>query len=291
MTEITDKRVLFTENKVEVLTLPELKRTINAEDIGGLSRTKPVPHFKMVEDLLGILTESGQVPVVENMYIGRSSGTKLIKQVEQQHRVDKVLDAWLLDRITGKISLPSLRKPDMTSVIAFSYHDKGIDVAFGQNVHDCSNMCIYGSNLMSTYGANKNVDYDKMLTSFKQWCTQLEAMSDHDMAIIERLQETVISGTDMVNFIGKMEIAAVAANIGIKTMAPLNVTQVGEVTKELLKKAPTMFHEDSRTTLWNFYNNFTAVLKGDKSDIVTLLTDTRNIGELILDAFKVERNN
>jgi hypothetical protein len=291
MIEETAKRVLFVENKVEVLTLPELKRTINAEDIGGLRRTAPVPHFKLIDDLNDILTKAGQAPVVENIYIGKSPGTKLIKQVEQQHGIEKVLDAWLLDRITGKISLPSLSKPDMTSVIAFSYHDKGIDVAFGQNVHDCSNMCIYGSNLMSTYGANKNVDYDKMLTAFSQWCTQLEAMSERDMAIIERLQSTQISGKDMVNFIGKMEIAAVAANIGIKTMAPLNVTQVGEVTKSLLHKEPTMFHEDTRTTLWEFYNNFTYVLKADKSDIVSLLTDTRNIGELILDAFKVERSN
>ena len=282
-----NKRQLFVENKTEVITLPELKRTVNAEDIGGLSRTRPVPHFKLIDDLNSILTEAGQAPVLDHMYIGRSQGTKLIKQIEQQHGVEKVLDAWLLDRLTGKIMLPSLSNKTTGAAIAFSYHDKGIDVAFGQDVHDCSNMCIFGSNLMSTYGSGKNVDYDKMLTSFKQWCTQLEAMSEADIAIINAMQSKTITGTDMVNFIGKMEIAAVAANIGIKQIAPLNVTQVGEVTKGLLRKDNKMFHEDNKSTLWDFYNNFTYVLKGDKSDIITLLTDVKNVGELILSSFSI----
>jgi hypothetical protein len=179
----------------------------------------------------------------------------------------------------------------MTSTIAFSYHDKGIDVAFGQNVHDCSNMCIYGSNLMTTYGANKNVDYDKMLTSFAQWCTQLEAMTESDLKVIKQLQDTIINGKDMVNFIGKIEIAAVAANMGIKTIAPLGVSQVSEVTRGLLQKDNNIFREDREQSLWDFYNAFTYVLKGDKSDIVTLLSDTRNIGELILSAFNIEKLN
>ena len=129
-----DKRQLFVENKTEVITLPELKRTVNAEDIGGLSRTRPVPHFKLIDDLNSILTEAGQAPVLDHMYIGRSQGTKLIKQIEQQHGVEKVLDAWLLDRLTGKIMLPSLSNKTTGAAIAFSYHDKGIDVAFGQDV-------------------------------------------------------------------------------------------------------------------------------------------------------------
>lgn len=187
--------------------------------------------------------------------------------------------------------LPSLHNHNTSACIAFSYHDKGIDVAFGQNVHDCSNMCIYGSNLMSTYGTNKNVDYDKLLTSFTQWCSQLEAMSEKDLAIINAMQSKKITGKDMVNFIGKMEIAAVAANIGLKNIAPMNVTQVGAVTQSLLKKDNNIFREDNEGTLWDFYNNFTAVLKGDKSDIVSLLTDTRNIGDLILSAFEISALN
>lgn len=68
-TNITDKRTLFIDNKVEVLTLPELKRTINAEDIGGLQRTKPVPHFKMIEDLTSILKDAGQAPQIDHISI------------------------------------------------------------------------------------------------------------------------------------------------------------------------------------------------------------------------------
>lgn len=285
--ELLVSRKLFTDNsKTEIISLEELKRTINAEDIGGLSRTRPVTHFSFIDSLLTEVRTVNASAEVQNIYIGKSPGTKLIKQVEAQYG-EKALDAWLLDRITGKISLVGIEGADYKPVIAFSYHDKGLEIAYGQDVNDCSNLCIYGSNRMFTYGSGKNVDYDKMLTSFKQWCTVLPAMAEADAKIINKMREAIVTGPEMVRTIGKMLIIANAANMGKRVVAPLNVTQVSDITRGLLKKDEHIFADHSATTLWNFYNAMTYVMKPERSDMVTLLEDVNNISNMFVDQFNL----
>mgnify|MGYP001595893207 CR=1 FL=1 len=286
MTEIISRKLFTDNNKTETISLSELKRTINAEDIGGLSRTRPVTHFSFIDTLLAEVQTVNPTAEVNNIYIGKSPGTKLIKQVEAQFG-EKALDAWLLDRITGKITLLDKNDMDYHPVIAFSYHDKGLEIAYGQNVNDCANLCIFGSNRMFTYGSGKNVDYDKMVTSFKQWCTILPAMAEEDARIINKMREITVTGPDMVKTIGKLLIIANAANMGKRVVAPLNVTQVSDVTRGLLKKDEQMFADHSSCSLWDFYNAMTYVIKPERSDMVTLLEDVNNISNMFVEQFNL----
>jgi hypothetical protein len=287
-------RQLFIDKtkKVEILTLDELKRTINAEDVGGLSRTRPVHHSRsetskegFIDDIMDILITAGYKPEIEHIYVANSPGTKLIKRIEEQFGEEKVLEAWLLDRITGKIILKELSNEEMTACICFSYHDKGLEIAFGNNVWDCSNMCIFGSNVIRTYGPNKISEYKDFLDVFREWSTNLEAMNKADQEIITAMKESFVTGDDMLWFIGKLLACAVASNSGLKVIAPLNVTDVSSVTRGLLDMKVTIFAPENTITLWQFYNCLTYVCKADSSDIISLLTDVMEIGNMVRKEF------
>jgi len=285
--ETTTNRQLFVKERVEVLTLEELKRTVNARDIGTQSRTRPVAHFQFIEDIMKILTDAGQMPQLDHIYCAKSSGTKIIPRIEESMQMEKVLEAWILDKVTGKIMIPALSDEMVQCCIAFSYHDKGLDLAFGTDVRDCTNMCIYGSNILHTYGSKKDVNYERMMQVLKEWSTRLPEMHRNDMEIIGKMMKVNVTGWEMVRFLGKLMVLAVESNMGMKVVAPLNVTQVGEVTRGVITKKGEKFYEGPDCTLWEFYNFMTFVMKGDKADITTLLTDIASLGNMMCKEYKI----
>jgi hypothetical protein len=70
-------------------------------------------------------------------------------------------------------------------------------------------------------------------------------------------------------------------------VAPLNITQVSEVTRGIILKRGEKFYEGPECTLWEFYNFMNFVMKGDRADITTLLTDIASIGNMMLSEYKV----
>lgn len=289
--ENTNERILF-ENKnikVETLSLEELSQTVIAHVDIQKSRTTPVAHFEFIQKIMEILTAAGRNPKLDHIYASNTGGTTAIRNIEEEKGLPKILCSWLLRKITGKIMIDKLGDEEMTSCIAFSYHDKGIDLAYGHNVHDCSNMSIFGSNVLHTYGAGKNVSYETMLEVFTEWCNKMDEMHKKDMLIIAAMKGKKIKGGGMLKFMGKLLSLAVGFNIGMKVVAPLNVTQCGEVTKGILSKDPNLFNEDNEITLWEFYNFMTFVMKGDKADITSLLTDIVALGNMMVEEYHLEK--
>lgn len=289
--ETTTNRQLFVKERVEVLTLEELKRTVNARDIGTQSRTRPVAHFQFIEDIMKILTDAGQMPQLDHIYCAKSSGTKIIPRIEESMQMEKVLEAWILDKVTGKIMIPALSDEMVQCCIAFSYHDKGLDLAFGTDVRDCTNMCIYGSNILHTYGSKKDVNYERMMQVLKEWSTRLPEMHRNDMEIIGKMMKVNVTGWEMVRFLGKLMVLAVESNMGMKVVAPLNVTQVGEVTRGVITKKGEKFYEGPDCTLWEFYNFVTFTMKPSSSDISSLLVNIASFGNMIIEEYKIKLDN
>ena len=138
-------RILFDKKeRFEILTLEELTKTnIPHTDIQR-SKTTPVAHYELIEDLMKVLRDAGQEPILDHIYVTNQGGSTALRNIEEQYGgIKNILESWILKKVTGKIMIPSLAGPDMQCCLAFAYHDKGIDVAFGHDIRDCFNMCIF----------------------------------------------------------------------------------------------------------------------------------------------------
>lgn len=290
-TNVPAIRLLFNnKERVETLTLDELKKTNIAHADLQRSRTTPVAHYELIDTLMVILTEAGQNPVLDVIYATNQGGSTALRNIEEQYGNQKnILQAWLLRKITGKIFVPRLETEEMKVSIAFAYHDKGIDVAFGHDVSVCSNMSIFGSHILHTYGQNQNVDYEKLIDTVKVWANNLDKMAEEDIIIINNMMATSITKEKAQEFLGKLLLLANAANMNKPVVAPLNVTQVSEVSRGLLNSDYDIFGSTESYSLWNFYNDMTEVLKAGNSDISTLLTDVTEIGNMIVNEFDLSR--
>ena len=287
MSEI--KKLFNNKEKFEIVTLEDLKRTNVAWADMQRSKTTPVAHYELIDSLQQILKDAGQEPELDHIYVTNQGGSTALRNIEEQHGEKNILEAWLLRKVTGKIKLPNLMDGESGCAIAFAYHDKGIDVSFGQNVHDCSNMCIFGSNVLHTYGKYQNVNYEKMLSIVNDWAQNAEQLRKNDLALIQSMKMITVTSEQMLQFTGKLLVLANAVNMGKKAVAPLNVTSVSEVVRGLLKDNEEVFRSGNTLTLWQFYNYMTAIMKADHNqDITTLLTDIVNLGNMMVHEFSVQ---
>lgn len=286
-------RQLFDKKeKYETLTLSELKKTNIAWADLERSKTTPVAHYELIDKIMDVLTKAGQEPILEHIYATNQAGSTPMRNLEEQYGgVKNILQAWLLRKITGKIYIPRLDHPELRSCIAFSYHDKGIDVAFGQDVRDCTNMSIFGSHILHTWGAGQNTDYKILMETLEKWAANFDKMTEEDRYVIREMQKIKITSERMHQFVGKLLLLANASNSGMKSaIAPVNVSQCSEISKGILMGGQ-IFIPGMERSLWDFYNDITFVMKANRdtsqSDITSLLTDVSELGNMMMHEFGI----
>lgn len=275
-------------NGVQTLELEQLKKTVTTVDIGGhMPSTRPVNHFDMIEQVMNIFDKTPFGAKIDKITAVSGTKEKYAKRIPKLQAIhgDYNVEAVMLDRLVVSILFDNLKGKTTGSAIALSYTDKGIQVSYGQNVWACDNMCIFGQNMLTTFGNNKT-SYENILQIMNGWAGKLQAKHDFDINILSQMRETEVSPEAVINMIGKLSINANAFNIGKDVFAPLNVSQVNELARSAYKE---VFESDriAPANVFELYNLGTEMLKPDRVDTPVLLTSVRDFGQFIMDEFKI----
>mgnify|MGYP003647729081 FL=1 len=154
--------------------------------------------------------------------------------------------------------------------IGISIQEKGITLAYGLNVNVCSNMLVFGSNILKTFGRNKtsyeemiNTIYKKFNESFIWNNMKYKYLSLADSNLTEKGVK-LLTG-ELMSF---AEEAITSKN---RNLAVLNVSQILNV----LRKSRTVTYAsnpDSGETLsvWDFVQWTTDALKPEYNDLTSI---------------------
>lgn len=279
-------------NVIEI-SLQQLRQTSGLSDFDGkMPKTRSVEHFQLIDDLSEILDKNNLVPTVENIFVSKSDSKRIMKLDPDRLGL---LPSWLFQRLVSRINVTSLGDEKSHTSIAIAYNTNGMSIAWGQNVRVCQNMNIFGDTIMYTYGSgsNKVQEYEKIKQIFNEWCLGAEAKRAFDLEVYKKMQEiTLNKGNDIRQFIGDMHLDAVkTAYIDAKVHAPLNIGQLSEFSKQYLNDfgipTPGVDIENDFINLHDLYQVGTAILKPNKTDIVTIWDDVRNWGNNLITKFKL----
>lgn len=267
----------FTENKVEYLTLDELKQTINEHNTGS----KPfngILHTEFYDRTIDILERNRVNYVVDNIAATDSKnrimpGVSVIPAFEAQYGKG-ALETHLLRRVFGKITFPDYADEGHGSGIALNFHQSGLEMAYGNNVWVCSNLNIYGQNFVRTYGEN-SVHRDKMFEVMENWIHKLDDFRKNDLRVIECMQETrVVNGHAVIGLL--LEEAVKQAYIDSKHDAPLNIGQCSVFTRNVLKDYKEVLN--APISVYSMQNIASNIIKPHNSGATDLLLQGNSIG-------------
>ena len=284
------------EETVKDISLGLLEQSLMIRDAKGQPpKNRPIQTWELIQEIETLCTEAKLNVSVEHIYVTRAGSNPIINRGEKElyKNGDNIpIEKWLFSRVAMQMFIHHKEDLDSKTAIVFSYHDKGLQIAMGQHVHVCSNMCIFGDNTMYTFGPDR-MPFDKIMDVLKGWIGDFEKKRAEDLQMIEQMRNFVLDDSNLEDFfdamVGRLYRNAIAQAYHKGTEGVFNVSQCSSFVQHFENEWKNKCEEFRQAvengedspkdpvrfcmTLWEIYNWGTQVIKPEGNDI-SMIYDT-----------------
>ena len=287
----------FDTAKVQSLTLEQLERTHKENDCFG-NPLKGIYHYALLQQLIAMCNEQNYNVEVYDLFAAQNKdrntpGVVLLPQVETQFG-ERAVEAHILRRVFANIRLTDFDDENNTTNLAIAFHQKGIQVGFGNMVKICHNQCMLSpSQYISSYsekgtGKGNGVSIPQILDTVKSWLLDARHIVVTEREKIERMQAIECNAQQLFTLIGMLTALRVKCDtheteIKENRTYPLNQAQISKFTESLLLK----YHREQKVTVWDVYNAATDLYKANSMDIPALLPQNRAMVSFLDEQFNL----
>lgn len=186
----------FDISKVQTLTLEQLARTEKENDYNG-SPLMGIYHFQLIQQVQEMCAARGYKAEIWDLFAAnnkdrRAPGVSRLPQKEEKYG-ERAIEAHILRRVFCNIRLRDLDKGEgddaITTNLAISFHQKGIQVGIGRNVVICHNQCMLNrEQYAATYkdGRTPAVALNDIMERISIWLDNLRNITAEDDEKIEK---------------------------------------------------------------------------------------------------------
>lgn len=262
----------FDISKVQTLTLEQLARTEKENDYNGRP-LMGIYHFQLIQQIQEMCAERGYKAEIWDLFAAnnkdrRAPGVSRLPQKEEKYG-ERAIEAHILRRVYCNIRLYDLDKGEgddaITTNLAISFHQKGLQVGIGRNVVICHNQTMLNrEQYAATYkdGRTPGTALNEMIAKIGVWLDDLRNITADDDEKIEKMKRRVISAQEMFTIIGMLTSLRVASETKFKAIRnnntiPLNQAQISRITEKMM----LAYQDRGKVTAWDFYNAATDMYK------------------------------
>lgn len=262
----------FDISKVQTLTLEQLARTEKENDYNG-NPLMGIYHFQLIQQVQEMCAERGYRAEIWDLFAAnnkdrRAPGVSRLPQKEEKYG-ERAIEAHILRRVYCNIRLYDLDKGEgddaITTNLAISFHQKGLQVGIGRNVVICHNQTMLNrEQYAATYkdGRTPGIALNEMIAKIGVWLDDLRNITADDDEKIEKMKRRVISAQEMFTIIGMLTSLRVASETKFKAIRnnntiPLNQAQISRITEKMM----LAYQDKGKVTAWDFYNAATDMYK------------------------------
>ena len=284
-TTLNNKFFDFEKAKVQTLTLDQLERTHKENDVYG-NPLRGIYHYALLNEIIGMCKEQSYNVEVYDLFAAQNKdrntpGVVLLPQVETQYG-ERAVEAHILRRVFANIRLTNFDDEEKTTNLAVAFHQKGIQVGFGNMVKICHNQCMLSpTQYIATYsekgtGRGNGVTIPEVLDTVKSWLIDARHIIVTEREKIEKMQSIQVDAQQLFLLIGMLTALRVKCDtheseIKETRVYPLNQAQISKFTESLLLR----YHRNQNVTVWDIYNAATDLYKANSMDIPALLPQNR----------------
>ena len=262
----------FDISKVQTLTLEQLARTEKENDYNG-NPLMGIYHFQLIQQVQEMCAERGYKAEIWDLFAAnnkdrRAPGVSRLPQKEEKYG-ERAIEAHILRRVYCNIRLYDLDKGEgddaITTNLAISFHQKGLQVGIGRNVVICHNQTMLNrEQYAATYkdGRTPGIALNEMIAKIGVWLDDLRNITADDDEKIEKMKRRVISAQEMFTIIGMLTSLRGASETKFKAIRnnntiPLNQAQISRITEKMM----LAYQDRGKVTAWDFYNAATDMYK------------------------------
>ena len=279
------KEQLFIDDKIttEELELADLRRTIKMQDQKGLSKILPIEHYEVFDRVIDNLTNNRLNVQPDLVYAAGGRYAKVTKKVEELMGLEKITDSYWLQKVVGSVSIMDYQNDESIAKVAISYSPEGVFLAYGQMIRVCKNLSVLGS---PNFIDLSRIGLDKAMQIVQAWAITHAEKREFEVSTLNRMKGIEVNINDVDRAIGKLHKAAVnQAYLNRGSKAPFTITQLSGFTKGILNNQAPI------STLWDFYNVGTAIMRPSENEFSTVLQQNVNWSEFLLKEYDSKEVN
>ena len=296
---MTERKLNFAEQPVQVLTLEELERSYHenlptGDPVGGIY------HFALIQQVLEIFEKRGLKPVVQEIFAAanrdsKRPGVTLLPQLEEKFG-ERAIEAHLLRRVYANIEIRSDETDDIVTCLAVAYHQKGIQLGIGPMVKVCHNQTILGAQDVisnyTCYGGQSRKDkftLEMVMDRTQQWADDYEPYQKVRRERMAALKSAQMDREGMLQLIGVLVEKRILHDtnndvLRISQPYPLNSSQINETSEQLI----ALMRHDEPISYWDAYQQLNTVLKPGRMDIPQVLPQSLALFETMYENIKTK---
>ena len=283
----------FETSKVQIVTLDQLQRTEKENDVYG-KPLKGMYHFELINNVIQMCAKYGYKAEIYDLFAAnnRDRNTPGVTRLPEKEAVlgDKAVEAHILRRVYCNIRLREFDKGDgddaITTNMAISFHQKGIQLGVGRNVVICHNQCMLSP---EQYGATYTEPHarayklEELLERADAWLANLRGIIDADDEKMRLMKQREIKAQEMFTIIGMLTSLRVASETKYKAIRnaystiPLNQAQIGRLTEKMM----LAYHDKGEVTAWDLYNAATDMYNSTQLDQPMILSQNLAMSNFI----------
>ncbi len=296
-TTMNNKFFDFEKAKVQTLTLDQLERTHKENDVYG-NPLRGIYHYALLNEIISMCHEQNYNVEVYDLFAAQNKdrntpGVVLLPQVEAQFG-ERAVEAHILRRVFANIRLTNFDDEEKTTNLAVAFHQKGIQVGFGNMVKICHNQCMLSpTQYIATYsekgtGRGNGVTIPEVLDTVKSWLLDARHIVVEERERIEKMKSIQLDAQQIFVLIGMLTALRVKCDtheteIKENRVYPLNQAQISKFTESLLLR----YHRERKVTVWDIYNAATDLYKATSMDIPALLPQNRAMVSFLAEQFSL----
>jgi len=278
-------RELTFKNGFEVLTLPELKSSVDER----MFTDKPfhgIQHYSLLEEIGEILNKTNKNAIIDDIIVS-PSGPSIAPGISKiPFKVDEygknAVEAHIFRRLITSFIIEH-DNPTFNTKLAVSYHQQGVSIAFGANVRICSNLSIFGYKYMHELQKSQ---YANSFDIIRGWLSEYDENIVKFEHFFQKLHETTFNLSDTFNLIGKLTSMRVEKDskslknfINERNNYSLNQGQISKFAESVL----IMHKEKGALSGYDVYNVGTQLHKPEFTEVSNIIPQNTEFGEVMLE--------
>lgn len=291
---LNDRQFLdFDVSRVQVLTLDQLERTEKENDSYG-NPLKGIYHFDLINKVQEMCSAHGYETEIYDLFAANNKdrntpGVSRLPMKEAQFG-ERAIEAHILRRVFCNIRLKDFDAGTgdnaITTNMAISFQQRGIQVAIGRNVCICHNQCLLSpEHYAATYSdgnKRRSMDVNGILAQANDWLDNLRGIVADNDEKIAQMKMREIEAREMFTFIGMLTALRVSAETKYKEIRnsqiiPLNQAQIGKLTEKMM----IAYTIKGCVTAWDLYNAATDMYKSITLDQPMILSQNLAMSNFI----------
>lgn len=286
------------ENKVQTIPFTALASSIRRDPgLVGI-RSVPTQFWTMYSIITSMLSENNVNFTEGEFHVQQNSSKAYLTDIEKADGFDSKyapIDRWRHDKVINLIQIPGISDGTgmdiRNAAIGLTINKEGLSIAFGMNVHECSNFNVLGGTILRTYsydnGRAGETPWELLMHKLGKWIKGLNQIWNVQNEIMENMKALQLPQHEAVveEIIGDLYIRAIKQAYFKGGVTPFDTHELSNFTKEMLQARRA---EERLANVWDIYSWGTSIMKPGIVDIGEIANNSNLWADYLMDRFAME---